>query len=69
MSKVSYSKDADALLIELSDGAIDHAEQHGNVILHLSSSGAPVLLEILDARQLLLASLRSVLEASEVGRS
>ena len=34
MKKISYSKDVDALLIELGEGAIAYAEDEGNVILH-----------------------------------
>ncbi len=65
MRKVTYSQDVDALLIELSDELIDHAEEAGQVIIHVSPSGAPVLLEILDARAFLLGSLTSVMKGAE----
>ncbi|QKD83547.1 DUF2283 domain-containing protein [Thermoleptolyngbya sichuanensis A183] len=41
MRKTTYSKDVDALLIELSDEAIAHAEDEGQVILHYSEASAP----------------------------
>ena len=36
MKKISYSKDVDALLIEISNDAIAYAEEDGQVILHYS---------------------------------
>ncbi|MBD1929503.1 DUF2283 domain-containing protein [Trichocoleus sp. FACHB-90] len=46
-----YSKDVDALLIELSDDAISYAEDEGRVILHYSNNEKLVLIEILDFKQ------------------
>jgi uncharacterized protein YuzE len=51
MKKVKYSKDVDALLIELSDDAISYAEDEGRVILHYSNNEKLVLIEILDFKQ------------------
>jgi uncharacterized protein YuzE len=51
MKKVKYSKDVDALLIELSDDAIAYAEDEGRVILHYSNNEKLVLIEILDFKQ------------------
>jgi uncharacterized protein YuzE len=51
MKKVKYSKDVDALLIELSDDAISYAEDEGQVILHYSNNEKLVLIEILDFKQ------------------
>lgn len=65
MRKVKYSKDADALLVELSTEKIDHAEEAGQFIVHFSKAGEPVLLEILDARNFLLGSLSSLLKEAE----
>ncbi len=64
MSETRYSKDVDALLIELSDGTIDHAEEAGQFIVHFSKAGQPVLLEILNAKEVL-GSLSRVVEESE----
>jgi uncharacterized protein YuzE len=66
MRKVSYSIDADALLVSLSDKPIDHAEEEGQVIVHFSREGEPVLLEILDAKDFVLNSLASVVKGREV---
>ncbi len=49
MRKIKYSKDVDALLVELSDKQIDYAEEEGHVIIHFSKDGEPVFLEILDS--------------------
>jgi hypothetical protein len=38
MKKIRYSKDVDALLVELSDAPISYAENDGQVILHYSAS-------------------------------
>lgn len=51
MKRVRYSKDVDALLIELSDDAIAYAEDEGQVILHYSNDEKLVLIEILDFNQ------------------
>ncbi len=45
MKKISYSKDVDALLIELSDEAIAYAEDEGQVILHYSKDDRLLLVE------------------------
>ena len=66
MSKIKYSKDVDALLIELSDKKIDDAEEEGQMIIHFSKDGEPVLLEILDAKDFILNSLSSVVKKKEV---
>jgi len=52
MKKISYSKDVDALLIELSNEAIAYAEDEENVILHYSQDDKLILVEILDFRRL-----------------
>jgi hypothetical protein len=51
MKKISYSKDVDALLIEISNDAIAYAEEDGQVILHYSPADKLVLVEILDFRR------------------
>ena len=65
MRKIKYSKDADALLIELSDKKIDYAEE-GQMIIHFSKEGEPVLLEILDAKDFIPNSLSSLVKEKEV---
>ena len=51
--EIDYDRDTDIMMIELSEGEIDHAEQVDNVIVHLSREGKPALLEILDFSDLL----------------
>ena len=51
MKKIRYSQDVDAMLIEISDSPIAYAEDEGNMILHYSSSGELVLIEILNVKQ------------------
>jgi uncharacterized protein YuzE len=51
MKKIHYSKDVDALLIELSDLPIGYAEADGKIILHYSKENQLVLIEILDLAQ------------------
>lgn len=66
MRKIRYSKDVDALLIELSDKQIDYAEEEGQMIIHFSKDGEPVLLEIFDAKEFILSSLSSLVKEREV---
>lgn len=51
MKKISYSKDVDALLIELSEAPIAYAEDEGRVILHYSEDDKLMMVEVLDFRQ------------------
>lgn len=53
MTKISYSKDVDALLIELSNQPIAYAEDQGQIILHYSQEETLVLVEILDFRSMM----------------
>jgi uncharacterized protein YuzE len=66
MKKIKYSKDVDALLIELSDKQITHAEDEGNVIIHFSSDNEPVLIEIFDASQFIMDAFASVVKQKEI---
>ncbi len=48
--KIKYSSEADVLLIELKMGTpVDSIDLKEGVILHLSSAGEPLEIEILDA--------------------
>ncbi len=66
MRKIRYSKDTDILLIEFSDKPIDYAEEEGQMIVHFSKEGEPVLLEILDAKNFVLGTLSSLVRETEV---
>ena len=69
MRKITYSKDVDALLIELSEKPVDHAEEAGQFIVHFDAEGEPVILEIMDAKSFLLGSLESVMNEKEASLS
>ncbi len=60
--KIRYDKDEDILTIDqgVPGDAIDHAEEIGSIIAHLTKDGRPVLLEILDASDFLSASIRAI---------
>ncbi len=51
--KIKYDRDADVLTLEISDKEIDHAEEAGPMIIHLTKDNKPVLIEILDASEFL----------------
>jgi uncharacterized protein YuzE len=44
-----YDTEANIINIELAQGPISHAKEFGNFIIHLSPTGKPIMLEILDA--------------------
>jgi hypothetical protein len=57
--QVFYNRHADTLLLELaSRGAADRVLRTGPVILHVSASGQPILLEIEKASEFLSAVIR-----------
>ncbi len=64
MKKISYSKDVDALLIELSNEPIAYAEEEGAVILHYSQNDKLVLVEVLDFRRFMSQEAIATLLAS-----
>jgi hypothetical protein len=64
MKKISYSKDVDALLVELSQEPIAYAEEEGQVILHYSPDDKLVLVEILDFKRFMSEDAVAALLAS-----
>jgi len=44
-----YDNEANLISWEITGGKIDHAREFGNFIIHFSSAGKPILVEILDA--------------------
>jgi|WetSurMetagenome_2_1015567.scaffolds.fasta_scaffold1301623_1 hypothetical protein len=44
-----FDPEANIMCIEIAKGKISHAREFGNFIIHLSSAGKPLLIEILDA--------------------
>ncbi|NMF86387.1 DUF2283 domain-containing protein [Nodosilinea sp. P-1105] len=65
MRKISYSKDVDALIVELSEDPIAYAEEDGQVILHYSANEKLVLVEILDFRRFMSEETVTALLASK----
>jgi len=46
---MEYDLEANIISLEIAKGKINHAKEIGNFIIHLSKTGKPILLEILDA--------------------
>lgn len=63
--RIRYSREEDVLLIELSDEEIDHAEEAGPLIVHVSREGRPVAIEILDASEFLAKVSSAAMRAGE----
>jgi uncharacterized protein YuzE len=60
-----YDHEDDVLMIWLAEGKqVDHADHVGQSILHLTESGEPVLLEILNAREFVVDLVRTALTPS-----
>lgn len=64
--KVRYDRDEDILMVEVTEeGVIDHAEHAGSFIAHFSSKGELILLEILDASELLVSLMKATIQGKE----
>ncbi len=69
-TKITYDPDADVLSMEVSGKAkIDHASEVGNFIVHVSKSGQPVLVEMLNAGATLKSSNQAVNKGMLTGRT
>jgi uncharacterized protein YuzE len=63
--KMRYDREDDVLMIWFAQNKkVDHAEQTGQSILHLTENDEPVLLEILNAREFVPELVRTVMVAS-----
>lgn len=51
--KVSYDREQDILMVEVSGEPIDYAEEICPIVVHFTKDDKPVLLEILDASEFL----------------
>ncbi|MDI6859253.1 MAG: DUF2283 domain-containing protein [Methanocellales archaeon] len=51
--KVSYDREQDILMVEVSGEPIDYAEEIGPIVVHFTKDDKPVLLEVLDASEFL----------------
>jgi uncharacterized protein YuzE len=63
--KVSYNRADDVLLLEVSDEGIEYAEEVGPLIIHFTKAGKPVLVEILDASDVLTELTRVSVKARD----
>jgi len=63
--KVSYNRADDVLLLEVSDEGIEYAEEVGPLIIHFTKAGKPVLVDILDASDVLTELTRVSVKARD----
>jgi uncharacterized protein YuzE len=50
MYKLKYDSESDVLLVVVSEsGKLSHAEEMGDIVIHLSKDGRPLFLEVLNA--------------------
>ena len=63
--KISYDREQDILLLELSSKNIKFAEKMGPIIVHFTENEKPVLLEILDASEFITSALKVSLQAKQ----
>lgn len=49
LNNMEYDIESNLMSIEIAKGEISYAAEFGNFIIHLSKSGKPILIEILDA--------------------
>jgi uncharacterized protein YuzE len=50
MCRLKYDPESDVLMIVVSDsGNLSHAEEMGDIVIHLSEEGEPLFLEVLNA--------------------
>jgi len=63
--KIRYDQEDDVLMVWFADNKqVDHAEQVGNSILHMTQADEPVLLEILNAQDFVVDLVKAVMTAS-----
>ena len=60
---VTYNRKEDILVLELSPGVVDYAEESGPLIAHFSAEGKLVLLEILEASEFLAQLSKTTMRA------
>jgi uncharacterized protein YuzE len=64
--KVRYDREDDVLTLQLAEGVVDHAEEVDGVIVHFTKDDRPLLLEVLDASELL-AQLNRIAARARTG--
>ena len=50
MYRLKYDPESDVLMVIVSEsGSLSHAEEMGDIVIHLSQEGEPLFLEVLNA--------------------
>ena len=63
--RISYNREDDVLVLEVSEEGIDYAEEVGPMIIHFTKEGRPVLVEILDASEFLAKITKASVRAQD----
>lgn len=63
--KISYNREDDVMILEVSADKIDFAEEMGPIVVHFSKDRKPVLLEILDASEFIAAAAKSTMRLKD----
>jgi hypothetical protein len=63
--KISYNREDDIMILEVSSDKIDFAEDMGPIIVHFSKERKPVLLEILDASEFIATAAKWTIRAKD----
>ena len=63
--KISYNREDDVMVLEVSSDTIDFAEEMGQIIVHFSKEKKPVLLEIMDASEFIATAAKSTIKAKD----
>lgn len=59
-TRYKYDRESDILLITLSSGKPDFAEQSHNMITHYNKNGKPIEIEILEASEMVLGLVKAI---------
>ena len=63
--KISYNREDDIMILEVSQDKIDFAEELGPIIVHFNDKRKPVLLEILDASEFIATAAKSTIRLKD----
>jgi uncharacterized protein YuzE len=69
MKKITYDKDADALIIIVSDKKLGYEEEIDDLIVGFSEDNEPIWLEILDVSKRFIPEIMSKISESGAGES
>ena len=66
--RLKYDSDADVLTVLLKEGGkLSHAEEVGDVVLHVDRKGAPLFLEVLNASKVVPMMVQALAKGEVVG--